>query len=112
MTTEAQAPTCSIVLVTTADTDILTAERALVGMPWGDAVTVHAFNPVALEGESEQAAAARRELLEAVNAASVVVLRLLGGRRALGDAFDPLWEICLRNRNATHRLPGSPGMGR
>ena len=59
-------------------------------MPWGDAVTVHAFNPVAMEGESDEAATARRELLEAVSAASVVVLRLLGGRRALGDVFDPL----------------------
>ena len=112
MTTEAQTAAGSIVLVTTADTDILTAERALVGMPWGDAVTVHAFNPVYLEGETDSAAAARRELLEAVNAASVVVLRLLGGRRALGDAFDPLWEICLRNRTPAHRLPRPPGMGR
>ena len=68
MTTETQAAAGSIVLVTTADTDILTAERALVGMPWGDAVTVHAFNPVALEGESDEAASARRELLEAVDA--------------------------------------------
>ena len=54
MTTEAQTAAGSIVLVTTADTDILTAERALVGMPWGDAVSVHAFNPVALEGESDR----------------------------------------------------------
>ena len=106
MTTETQTAAGSIVLVTTADTDILTAERALVGMPWGDAVTVHAFNPVALEGETEDAATARRDLLEAVNAASVVVLRLLGGRRALGDTFDPLWEICLRNRTPLIACPG------
>ena len=106
MTTETQAATGSIVLVTTADTDILTAERALVGMPWGDTVAVHAFNPVALEGESDEAAASHRELLEAVNEASVVVLRLLGGRRAFGDAFDPLWEICLRNRTPLIACPG------
>ena len=106
MTTETQAAAGSIVLVTTADTDILTAERALVGMPWGDAVTVHAFNPVALEGESDEAATARRELLEAVDAASVVVLRLLGGTRALGDVFDLLWEICLRNRTPLIACPG------
>ena len=106
MTTEAQTAAGSIVLVTTADTDILTAERALVGMPWGDTISVHAFNPVALEAETDEAATARRDLLEAVDAASVVVLRLLGGRRALGDVFDPLWEICLRNRTPLIACPG------
>jgi cobaltochelatase CobN len=106
MTTETKPATGSIVLVTTADTDILTAERALVGMPWGDSVTVHAFNPVALEGETDGAASTRRDLLQAVDGASVVVLRLLGGRRALGDVFDPLWEICLRNRTPLIACPG------
>ncbi len=88
------APPATIVLVTTADTDILTAERALVGMPWGDSVRVYACNPVSLEGESDSAAAGRQELLAAVAGASAVILRLLGGKRALADLFDPLVESC------------------
>ncbi len=94
MTTLPETRTATIVFVTTADTDILTAERALAGMPWGDEVTVYACNPVTLEGEGESAASAREELLRAVGGASAVALRLLGGRRALGDAFEPLVEIC------------------
>ena len=84
MTTQTPTDTAAIVLVTTADTDILTAERALVGMPWGDGVSVYACNPVSLEGDGESAVTAREELLQAVAGSSAVVLRLLGGRRALG----------------------------
>ena len=106
MTTEVQNARGTIVLVTTADTDILTAERALAGMPWGDGVSVYACNPVALEGDSEPAAAARDQLMQAVGQASAVVLRLLGGKRALGDAFDPLVEICRANRIPLIACPG------
>ena len=106
MTTQAATDTATIVLVTTADTDILTAERALVGMPWGDGVSVYACNPVSLEGEGESAASAREELLQAVGGSSAVVLRLLGGRRALGDVFEPLVEICRANGIPLIACPG------
>ena len=94
MTTADLTTPATLVLVTTADTDILTAERALVGMPWGDSVQVYACNPVSLEGENEAAASARSDLMDAVGRASVVVLRLLGGKRALGDTFDALVSVC------------------
>jgi cobaltochelatase CobN len=101
-----QTPTATIVLVTTADTDILTAERALFDMPWGDTVRVYACNPVVLEGESEAAESARAELLEAVADSAVVALRLLGGKRALADLFDPLVEICRSNGTPLIACPG------
>ena len=106
MTAQVQNASGTIVLVTTADTDILTAERALVGMPWGGSVEVYACNPVALEGDGEWAAAARAELMQAVGRAAVVVLRLLGGKRALGDAFDPLVEACRTNGIPLIACPG------
>ena len=106
MTTQTPTGTATIVLVTTADTDILTAERALFDMPWGDTVSVYACNPVALEGESEAAESARAELLEAVANSAVVALRLLGGKRALGEVFDPLVEICRANGVPLIACPG------
>ena len=106
MTTQMPTDTATIVLVTTADTDILTAERALFDMPWGDSVNVYACNPVTLEGESETAQSARAELLEAVANSAVVALRLLGGKRALGEVFDPLVEICRSNGVPLIACPG------
>ena len=106
MTTQLTTETASIVLVTTADTDILTAERALFDMPWGDGVSVYACNPVALEGDGESAESARQDLLEAVGSAAVVVLRLLGGKRALGDTFDPLVDVCRANGTPLIACPG------
>ena len=78
----------TLVLVTTADTDILTADRALAGLPQ-EFPQVRAFNPVALESEE-----ARAELLSAVGEAGAVVLRLLGGKRAMTGSFDPLVNLC------------------
>ena len=78
----------TLVLVTTADTDILTADRALAGLP-REFPQVRAFNPVALESEE-----ARAELLSAVGEAGAVVLRLLGGKRAMTGSFDPLVALC------------------
>ncbi len=78
----------SILFVTTADTDILTAGRALESLPDGFPA-VKAFNPVYLTGASEQQA-----LLDAAANADVVVLRLLGGKRAMPETFDPLVRIC------------------
>ena len=110
--TDATTAPATIVLVTTADTDLLTAERALTAMPWGDAVRVYAVNPVTLaeqgsDGAGDPAAAsARAALLDAVSRASAVVLRLLGGKRALGDAFDPLVDICRARRIPLIACPG------
>lgn len=106
MPTQGQSPPATIVLVTTADTDILTAELALASMPWGDSVRVYAGNPVALEGDGDAAAADRAGLMQAVGQAAAVVLRLLGGKRALGDAFDPLVETCRNNRTPLIACPG------
>ncbi len=78
----------SMLFVTTADTDILTAERALSGLP-DEFPQVVAFNPVNLDAPEAQEA-----LLQAVEHAGVVVLRLLGGKRALPDLFDPLVRAC------------------
>jgi cobaltochelatase CobN len=79
----------SIVLVTTADTDILTAERSVAGLDLPDFPRVMAYNPVALD-----AAEAREHLLQAVQDAGVVVLRLLGGKRSMPDVFDDLVDRC------------------
>jgi len=49
----------SVVLVTTADTDILTADRALNGLPEGSP-QVRAYHPVALDTEE-----ARQDLMGA-----------------------------------------------
>ena len=77
-----------ILFVTTADTDLLTAARALEGLPGGFA-PVKAFNPASLSGPEAQ-----QSLLDAAAEADVVVLRLLGGRRAMPDSFDSLVRIC------------------
>ena len=95
-----------IVLATTADTDLLTAEQALAGMPWGDAASVYAVNPVAMDGDGDDAAAARSAFLAAAAGAGVVILRLLGGKRALGQTFDALAEICRANGIPLIACPG------
>ncbi|MCH8898393.1 MAG: cobaltochelatase subunit CobN, partial [Chloroflexi bacterium] len=79
----------SIVLVTTADTDILTADRSVAELNAPNFPQVAAFNPVALSGES-----ARAELLQAVADAGVVVLRLLGGNSSMPEVFDSVVETC------------------
>ena len=78
----------TVLFVTTADTDILTAERALSGMP-DDYPHVKAFNPVALETPETQA-----ELMGALADAGVVVLRLLGGKQSMPEVFDKLVRDC------------------
>ncbi len=77
-----------ILFVTTADTDLLTADRALEGLP-ADFPEVKAFNPANLPADSGQ-----QEILAAAADADVVVLRLLGGKRAMPEAFDPLVRLC------------------
>ena len=77
-----------ILFVTTADTDLLTAARALEGLPEGF-TPVKAFNPASSSGPEGQ-----RSLLDAAAEADVVVLRLLGGKRAMPETFDPLVRLC------------------
>ncbi len=88
MTTPTETGRKTVVFITTADTDILTAERAVTGLPEGSP-RVRAYNPVAIESEET-----RRDLLDSATEAGVVVLRLLGGKRAMPDAFDPLVNLC------------------
>jgi cobaltochelatase CobN len=85
----------SIVLVTTADTDILTADRSMAGLDLAGFPRVLAYNPVALENDQ-----AREDLLRGVQDAGVVVLRLLGGKRSMPEVFDAVVERC-----HTHGIP-------
>ena len=92
----------SILFITTADTDILTADRALGGLPAGF-TPVNAVNPVSLDRDAEQADA---ETLALASEAGAVVLRLLGGKRAMPGAFDTLVRYC---RTAGIPLIACPG---
>ncbi len=89
-----------ILFVTTADTDLLTADRALDGLP-ADFPEVKAFNPANLSGDDEQ-----QEILEAAAQADVVVLRLLGGKRAMPEVFDPLVRLCHEKGTPLIACPG------
>ena len=89
-----------ILFVTTADTDLLTADRALEGLP-ADFPEVKAFNPANLFGEGEQ-----QQILDAAAQADVVVLRLLGGKRAMPKTFDPLVRLCHEKRTPLIACPG------
>ena len=101
MTTLKETDQKSIFLVTTADTDILTAERAISEMAIPDFPRVVIYNPVALDSTEGQF-----ELFEAAAGAGVVVLRLLGGKRAMPDVFDPLVELCHSNGIPLIACPG------
>ena len=100
MTAAPQIGQKSVVLVTTADTDLLTADRALAALP-GDFPPVYAWNPVGLDTDD-----ARSQLLAAVGSAGVVVLRLLGGKRAMPETFDPLVSLCRERRIPLIACPG------
>ena len=90
-----------IVFVTTADTDLLTADRALAGITHPGFPPVEAFNPSALDFTQDPG-----RLLDAAAQASVVVLRLLGGKRAMPDTFDPLVGLCRSRRIPLIACPG------
>ena len=81
-----------ILFVTTADTDLLTADRALDGLP-DDFPEVKAFNPANLAAAAPNKGV-QQEILDAAAEADVVVLRLLGGKRAMPKTFDPLVQLC------------------
>ena len=89
-----------ILFVTTADTDLLTADRALEGLPV-DFPEVKAFNPANLPGSGEQ-----QVILDVAAEADVVVLRLLGGKRAMPEIFDPLVRLCHEKGTPIIACPG------
>ena len=80
----------SILFITTADTDILTADRALSALPAGFP-RVDAVNPSAQPGEDGEGAV---DILALAGNAKAVVLRLLGGKRTMPDTFDALVRHC------------------
>ena len=80
----------SILFITTADTDILTADRALAALP-GGFPQVNAVNPSSLPRDDGQPNA---EILGLATDAGAVVLRLLGGKRAMPGTFDALVRQC------------------
>ena len=84
----------SILFITTADTDILTADRALTSLPEGFPRVV-ALNPSALGRSADEAAGQQGDdIASLASEAGVVVLRLLGGKRAMPDSFDALVRHC------------------
>ena len=78
----------SVLFITTADTDLLTAERALAPLP-ESFPRVAALNPSSLKSDD-----ARDEIMALASQAGVVVLRLLGGKRAMAETFDSLVRHC------------------
>ncbi len=100
MTASREGARKSLVLITTADTDILTANRALSGLP-EDFAPVQACNPATLDGEDAWA-----KLLATASSAGAVVLRLLGGKRAMPEAFDLLVARCRENNVPLIACPG------
>ena len=89
----------AIVFVTTADTDILTADRAVAGLSPAGFPPVRAYNPVSMNNAA-QGQEVREDLLNSTKDAGVVVLRLLGGKRAMPDTFDSLVSAC-----RSHNIP-------
>ena len=79
----------TILFITTADTDLLTADRALSGISYSGFPHVETYNPAGTDTPE-----GRDQMLNAVTNAGVVVLRLLGGKRAMPEAFDPLVQLC------------------
>ena len=96
----------SILFITTADTDILTADRALTSMPEGFPRVI-ALNPSALRLNADEAAGHQGDdIVSLASEAGVVVLRLLGGKRAMPNSFDALVRHC---RSAGIPLIACPG---
>ena len=81
-----------ILFLTTSDTDILTLERANSALPEGLADTL-AVNPFALVQEEGAFDEFARETLPS---ASLVLARLLGGDKAMGQHFGTLEAECRR----------------
>src|SRR5215208_390323 len=77
-----------IVFLTTADTEILALSHAARDLPVGFP-PVRAANPAALQAPADLAA-----FLDVAAGAGVVVVRLLGGRRAFEPGFAELQARC------------------
>ena len=92
----------SILFITTADTDILTADRALASLPSGFP-QVAAVNPSTLPRDEGQPNA---EIMALAANAGAVVLRLLGGKRTMPDTFDALVRHCRREGTPLIACPG------
>ncbi len=91
----------SLLLLSTADTDLLAVRRA---EPMGFG-TVEALNPARVDADGVQRlATAVRE-----GAYWAVGLRLLGGRRAFPDGFDALCRACAEARVPFLAWPGERG---
>ncbi len=90
-----------IVLLTTADTELLALRAARAELPDGFGA-VHGFNPA-----TWSALDVDRELLPLLDAgARCVAVRLLGGRRAIPDAFDRMRALCASRDVAFVAWPG------
>ena len=81
-----------IILLTTSDTDILTLNAALSGLP-PDLASALALNPFAL---AQDAAAFDAFVSDTLPRATLLLTRLLGGDKALGDKFALLESECRR----------------
>lgn len=81
-----------IVFLTTSDTDILTLERAKAGLSDGLAATF-AVNPFTLMQDED---AFDRFLADVLPNANLVLARLLGGDKAMGEHFGTLESECRR----------------
>ena len=90
----------SILFVTTADTDILTADRALAALPEGFPRVI-AINPASLESEEVSG-----EIMASAAQSGTVVLRLLGGKRAMPETFDALVRFCRSEGTPLIACPG------
>ena len=81
-----------ILFLTTSDTDILTLERVQADLPDGLKDTL-ALNPHVLIQDDD---AFDRSLSDTLDSADLVLARLLGGERALGERFPQLEAACRR----------------
>lgn len=81
-----------ILFLTTSDTDILTFERVQADLPNGLQDTL-ALNPHILVQDED---AFDGFLGDTLDSAGLVLVRLLGGERALGERFPQLEEACRR----------------
>ena len=64
-----------------------------------------AFNPASRNGDADQEGRLQ-QILQAAESADVVVLRLLGGKRAMPEIFDPLVRLCHDKSTPLIACPG------
>ena len=93
-----------IIFLTTSDTDILTLERAKAELPDGLATTL-AVNPFAL---IQDEGAFDGFLRDALSNANLVLARLLGGDKAMGEHFATLESECRRQSIPLVACSGEP----